>query len=52
MVPGRAAVAVADRLGIAPVTFPGGHAGFVSDEFAGMGGKPDEFAATLRPVLS
>jgi pimeloyl-ACP methyl ester carboxylesterase len=52
MVPGRAAVAVADRLGIAPVTFPGGHAGFVSAEFTGMGGKPDEFAATLRSVLS
>jgi pimeloyl-ACP methyl ester carboxylesterase len=52
MVPGRAAVAVAERLGIEPVTFPGGHAAFVSDEIPGMGGKPDEFAAVLRSVLS
>jgi pimeloyl-ACP methyl ester carboxylesterase len=50
-VPARAAVAFADRLGSQPVTFPGGHAGFASEEIPVMGGKPDEFAATLRTVL-
>lgn len=43
MLPGRAAVAVADRLGSAPVTFPGGHGGFGTD--------PEAFAAVLRSVL-
>ena len=43
MLPGRAAVAVASRLGSAPVTFPGGHNGFSTD--------PEAFAAVLRPVL-
>jgi pimeloyl-ACP methyl ester carboxylesterase len=43
MLPGRAAVAVAERLGSAPVTFPGGHTGFGTD--------PEAFAAVLRPVL-
>jgi pimeloyl-ACP methyl ester carboxylesterase len=51
LVPGRAAVAVAGRLGTAPVTFPGGHGGFLGDEYGPMGGKPDAFAATLRAVL-
>jgi pimeloyl-ACP methyl ester carboxylesterase len=41
--PGRAAVAVAERLGTTPVMFPGGHDGFASDAAA--------FAAVLRPVL-
>jgi pimeloyl-ACP methyl ester carboxylesterase len=50
MVPGRAAVAVAERLGTRPVTFPGGHDGFLGGEF-GRTGKPDAFAATLRDVL-
>jgi hypothetical protein len=48
---GRAGVAVAARLGIEPVVFPGGHAGFM----VGQHGEPDEtdaFAATLRDVLS
>ncbi len=48
---GRAAVAVAGRLGIAPVTFPGGHDGFLGGEYGGMG-KPDQFAETLRRVLA
>jgi pimeloyl-ACP methyl ester carboxylesterase len=48
---GRAAAAVAERLGSAPVTFPGDHAGFLGGEY-GTVGKPDEFAATLRQVLS
>jgi pimeloyl-ACP methyl ester carboxylesterase len=50
MIAGRAAIAVAERLGTAPVTFPGGHDGFVGGEFGGMG-KPDAFAAILREVL-
>jgi pimeloyl-ACP methyl ester carboxylesterase len=43
MLAGRAAVAVAERLGSAPVTFPGGHDGFLSD--------PSAFATVLRTVL-
>jgi pimeloyl-ACP methyl ester carboxylesterase len=50
MVAGRAGTAVAERLGTAPVTFPGGHDGFVGGEYGGMG-EPDAFAATLRNVL-
>jgi pimeloyl-ACP methyl ester carboxylesterase len=51
MVAGRAGAAVAERLGTPPVTFPGGHDGFLGGEYGGMG-KPDEFAATLRAVLT
>ena len=51
ILPGRAAVAVAERLGTAPVTFPGGHDGFLGGEF-GSTGEPDAFAATLRTVLA
>lgn len=43
MLAGRAAVAVAGRLGITPVTFPGGHDGFLSDT--------DAFAVVLRDAL-
>jgi pimeloyl-ACP methyl ester carboxylesterase len=43
MMAGRAAAAVAGRLGTSPVTFPGGHDGFLSD--------PGAFAAVLRTVL-
>jgi pimeloyl-ACP methyl ester carboxylesterase len=46
----RAAVAVAARLGKAPVTFPGNHAGFLGGD--GQQGDPDAFAATLRKVLA
>ncbi len=49
--PGRAAIAVAQRLGTSPVTFPGGHDGFLGGEF-GRTGRPDAFAVTLREVLS
>jgi pimeloyl-ACP methyl ester carboxylesterase len=49
-VTGRAAVAVAGRLGTQPVTFPGGHDGFLGGEYGGMG-EPDAFAAKLREVL-
>jgi hypothetical protein len=46
----RAAVAVAERLGTTPVTFPSGHGGFLGGEY-GQTGDPDAFAATLRRVL-
>jgi pimeloyl-ACP methyl ester carboxylesterase len=49
-VAGRAAAAVAERLGTIPVTFAGGHDGFVGGEY-GRAGEPDAFAATLREVL-
>jgi pimeloyl-ACP methyl ester carboxylesterase len=48
---GRAAIAVAGRLGTEPVTFPGGHDGFIGGEYGGMG-EPDAFATTLRKVLT
>ncbi len=51
MITGRAAVAMAERIGTAPVTFPGGHDGFLGGEYGGMG-EPDAFAATLREVLA
>ena len=50
MIAGRAGLAVAERLGTPPVTFPGGHDGFLGGEYGGMG-EPDEFAATLHKVL-
>jgi pimeloyl-ACP methyl ester carboxylesterase len=48
---GRATKVIAERLGTTPVTFPGGHAGFLGGEF-GQTGKPDAFAAKLREVLA
>jgi hypothetical protein len=51
MIPGRAAAVVAERLGTTPVTFPGGHDGFLGGEY-GRTGDPDAFAATLRKVLT
>jgi pimeloyl-ACP methyl ester carboxylesterase len=48
---GRAGAAVAERLGIAPVIFPGDHGGFLGGEY-GQTGEPDAFAATLREVLT
>jgi pimeloyl-ACP methyl ester carboxylesterase len=47
----RGAVAVAERLGAEPAMFPGDHAGFLGGEY-GQTGKPDEFAARLREVLT
>jgi pimeloyl-ACP methyl ester carboxylesterase len=47
----RATAAIANRLGTELVVFPGGHGGFQGNEY-GMPGKPDEFAAKLREVLS
>jgi pimeloyl-ACP methyl ester carboxylesterase len=51
MIAGRAGLAVAERLGAPPVTFPGGHDGFLGGEY-GQTGEPDAFAATLRHVLA
>jgi pimeloyl-ACP methyl ester carboxylesterase len=47
----RGGEAVAQRLGVTPVTFPSGHGGFLGGEY-GQQGKPDEFAARLREVLT
>lgn len=47
----RAAVAVAERLGTTPVTFPSGHGGFLGGEY-GQTGDPEAFAATLHQVLA
>jgi pimeloyl-ACP methyl ester carboxylesterase len=47
----RAAVAVAGRLGTAPVTFPSGHGGFLGGEYGQMG-APEAFASKLREVLA
>jgi pimeloyl-ACP methyl ester carboxylesterase len=47
----RAGAAVAERLGTKPVTFPSHHGGFLGGEF-GMAGDPDNFAVTLRQVLT
>lgn len=44
----RAALAVAERLGTEPVTFPSDHAGFLGGEY----GHPDAFAQKLREVLA
>ena len=48
---GRAGLAVAERLGTPPVTFPGDHGGFLGGEY-GQTGEPDAFAATLHKVLA
>jgi pimeloyl-ACP methyl ester carboxylesterase len=47
----RGGEAAAERLGTAPVAFPGGHGGFQGDEY-GMRGEPEAFAAKLREVLA
>lgn len=46
----RGGEAAARRLGLLPVLFPDGHAGFLGGEY-GQTGKPDEFGAKLREVL-
>jgi pimeloyl-ACP methyl ester carboxylesterase len=47
----RAGVALAERLGLTPVTVPGGHDGFLGGEY-GAFGEPDAFAAKLREILA
>jgi len=51
VMPGRAAVAVAERLETTPVTFPGGHGGFARNEYESTN-DPDAFATTLRTILA
>ena len=46
----RAAIAVAERLGTTPTTFPGGHTGFLGGEY-GQTGDPGAFADALRVVI-
>lgn len=50
-VAGRAGLAVAERLGVEPVTFPGGHDGFAGGE-PGRAAASDAFAMKLREVLA
>ena len=47
----RGGLAVAQRLGTEPVTFPSHHGGFLGGEF-GWAGDPDAFAPKLREVLA
>ena len=47
----RGGEGVAERLGEAPVVFPGDHGGFLGGEY-GQTGEPDAFAAKLREVLA
>lgn len=49
--PTRGALGLAGRLGVEPVTFPGGHNGFLGGEY-GQTGEPEGFARTLREVLA
>ena len=50
ILPYRAAVIIAERLGSELVSFPGGHGGFFGGEYGQMG-EPDAFAKKLRQVL-
>ena len=47
----RGALAVAERLGTTPVSFPSDHGGFLGGEY-GQTGQPEPFAARLREVLA
>lgn len=47
----RGGEAVAQRLGLEPVAFPGDHGGFLGGEY-GQSGEPNAFAAKLREVLA
>ncbi|MGK5115454.1 alpha/beta fold hydrolase [Geodermatophilus sp. CPCC 205506] len=47
----RGGEAVAERIGTAPVEFPGDHGGFMGGEY-GQTGEPEAFAAALRTVLA
>ena len=49
---GRSSRASAALLGSEPVVFPGGHNGFGGGEYGQPAGKPVEFAAMLREVLT
>jgi hypothetical protein len=47
----RGGMAVAEALGVEPVSFPGGHGGFLGGEY-GQAGEPAAFAERLREVLA
>jgi pimeloyl-ACP methyl ester carboxylesterase len=47
----RAALGVAEQLGVEPVIFPSHHGGFLGPE-SGYAGEPEAFAAKLREVLA
>lgn len=47
----RCGEALAERLGTAPVEFPGGHGGFMGPSEMGPPGDPEGFAKVLRDVL-
>ena len=47
----RGGEAIAEVLATTPVSFPGGHGGFLGGEY-GQTGDPDAFAAKLREVLA
>lgn len=47
---GRTSRIVAEKLGVEPTFFPGGHGGFLGGEY-GQTGKPDAFATCLHEVL-
>jgi hypothetical protein len=47
---GRAAAAVAQRLGLDLAVFPSNHGGFLGGEY-GQHGEPEAFAAALREAL-
>ena len=46
----RGGEAAAQRLGLSPVTFPGGHDGFLGGEY-GQTSKPDEFAKMVMAIV-
>jgi pimeloyl-ACP methyl ester carboxylesterase len=48
----RGGEAVAERLGIEAVKFPGDHSGFMGGEYGQPPGEPEAFAAKLREVLA
>jgi pimeloyl-ACP methyl ester carboxylesterase len=50
ILPARAAIVVAEKIGTTPVMFPGDHGGFLGGEY-GQTGKPAEFGAKVREVL-
>ena len=47
----RGGVAVAEKLGAPPVTFPSNHGGFMGGEYGQPPGEPEAFAAKLREIL-
>ena len=48
----RGGLALAALLGTDAIKFPGGHGGFMGDEYGQPAGEPDAFAEQLRDVLA